>query len=256
MFPIRDSIPSRSAPMMTWALIGINILVFFFERALPPEQLQAVIYWFGIVPARYTHPQWAMWLGLPVDNYWPFLTSMFLHGGWLHIISNLWTLWIFGDNVEDRMGPLRFLVFYLSCGVIAGLVHWATNMNSTVPTIGASGAISGVLGAYLLLYPRAHIITLIPLFFYPLFVAVPSIVFIFVWFGSQLFSGVASLVGPGQVGGVAWWAHIGGFLAGLVLCKLFLDPARKGRFYADELTYEQAWDVELGGHGHTRPYQD
>ncbi len=256
MFPIRDTIPGRSPPLMVWGLIGINVLVFFVERALPPEQLQAVFYWFGIVPARYTHPQWAMWLGLPVDNYWPFLTSMFLHGGWLHIISNMWTLWIFGDNVEDRMGPLRFFCFYLLCGVIAGLVHWATNMNSTVPTIGASGAIAGVLGAYLLLYPRAHVITLIPLLFYPLFVALPAVVFIFVWFGAQLFSGMAALLGPGAAGGVAWWAHVGGFLAGLALCKLFLDPARTGAFHRDELSCEQAWDARLGNPAHHRTYQD
>jgi len=256
MFPIRDTIPSRSPPLMTWGLIGVNILVFFFERALPPEQLKAVFYWFGIVPARYTHPEWATWFGLPVDNYWPFLTSMFLHGGWMHIISNMWTLWIFGDNVEDRMGPWRFLCFYLLCGILAGVVHWGTNMHSTIPTVGASGAISGVLGAYLLLYPRAHIITLVPLFFYPLFVAVPALVFFFVWFGTQLLSGVASLAAAGVVGGVAWWAHIGGFLAGLVLCRLFLDPARKGIHYLDELTYEQAWDAELGDPGRNRTLQD
>ncbi|HEB77502.1 MAG TPA: rhomboid family intramembrane serine protease [Methylothermaceae bacterium] len=244
MFPVRDTIPSQTPPLMTWALIGANCAVFLLELAMPAEQLQAMFYWFGVVPARYTHPDWAVWLGLPVDNYWPFLTSMFLHGGWLHIISNMWTLWIFGDNVEDRMGPWRFLVFYLLCGVIAGVVHWVTNLHSTVPTIGASGAISGVLGAYFLLYPRAHIITLIPLFFYPLFVALPAATFALIWFFTQLFSGVTALLGPGQVGGVAWWAHIGGFIAGMALCKLFLDPNRRRR-YKDEMTFESAWDVEL-----------
>jgi len=244
MFPVRDTVPSRSPPLMTWALIGANAAVFLLELAMPPRQLQALFYWFGIVPARYTHPDWAVWLGLPVDDYWPFLTSMFLHGGWLHIISNMWTLWIFGDNVEDRMGPWRFLAFYLLCGLVAGVTHWATNMDSTVPTIGASGAIAGVLGAYFLLYPRAHIITLIPVFFYPLFVALPAATFALIWFFAQLFSGVSVLIGPGQVGGVAWWAHIGGFVAGMALCKLFLDPERR-RPFRDETTFESAWDVAL-----------
>ncbi len=245
MFPVRDTVPSHSPPLMTWALIGANCAVFLFELALSPAQLQAMFYWFGIVPARYTHPEWAMILGLPVDDYWPFLTSMFLHGGWLHLISNMWALWIFGDNVEDRMGPWRFLIFYLLCGIVAGVVHWATNLHSPVPTVGASGAIAGVMGAYLLLYPRAHIITLIPLFFYPLFVALPAATFILIWFFSQLFPGVAALLGPEQVGGVAWWAHIGGFIAGMILCKPFLDPKRRQTFYKDEFSFESAWDVDL-----------
>ncbi len=245
MFPIRDTIPSHAPPLMTWAIIGANTAVFLFELSLSPQQLEAVFYWFGLVPARYSHPEWAMLLGFPVDNYWPFLTSMFLHSGWMHFIGNMWTLWIFGDNVEDRMGPVRFLFFYLLCGLIAAAVHWFTNLHSTVPTIGASGAISGVLGAYFLLFPRAYIITLIPIFFYPLFVAIPAVTFALIWFFSQLFSGAAALLGPGQVGGIAWWAHIGGFIAGVLLCKLFVHPGRKHAPYKDEVDYDNAWDIKL-----------
>ena len=149
MIPVRDTIPHRHTPVVTWALIAVNIIVFFYELSLEPEDLERLFYLFGVVPARYTHPEWALQIGLPVDDYWPFLTCMFLHGGWGHVIGNMWTLWIFGDNVEDRMGPGRFLIFYLLMGVLAGVTHWFTNAQSAVPTVGASGAIAGVLGAYL-----------------------------------------------------------------------------------------------------------
>ena len=153
MFPIQDSVPSRSVPVVTRALILINAIVFFFELSLPQASVEQLFYLFGIVPARFTHPDWAAYVGFPVDSYWPFLTHQFLHGGWLHIIFNMWTLWIFGDNVEDRMGPLRFGIFYLTCGILAGVTQLLTNSDSTVPSVGASGAIAGVLGAYLLLFP-------------------------------------------------------------------------------------------------------
>src|ERR1700736_3069892 len=149
MFPIKDSVPSRSVPVVTRALILINVLVFFFELMFPQQSVEQIFYLFGIVPARFTHPDWATSVGFPPESLWPFVTSLFLHGGFLHILANMWTLWIFGDNVEDRMGPLRFLTFFLLCGVASGLMHWMTNPDSTVPTIGASGAIAGVLGAYL-----------------------------------------------------------------------------------------------------------
>ncbi len=131
--------------------------MFLLEISLPEQGLERLFYLFGIVPARYTHPEWAAYVGFPVDDYWPFLTSMFLHGGWLHILANMWTLWIFGNNVEDRMGPGRFLLFYLTCGIAAGVVHLMTNPTSTVPTVGASGAIAGVMGAYFVLFPHAQV---------------------------------------------------------------------------------------------------
>ena len=240
MFPIRDTIPRRNVPVMTWTLILVNCIVFLFEIGLPPDALERFFYFFGIVPARYSHPAWAAWVGLPVDDYWPFVTSMFLHGGWMHIIGNMWTLWIFGDNVEDRMGPVRFLVFYLICGVTAGIVHWFTNPGSTVPTVGASGAIAGVLGAYFYLFPYSRVVVLVPILFFPFFFELPALTYLGFWALSQVFSGALVLAGPQQVGGVAWWAHVGGFAAGFLLQFFFVRrgyraPAR------DEYGLESAW---------------
>src|SRR5256885_12376835 len=167
MFPIQDSVPSRSVPVVTRALILINVIVFFFELMLPRQGLEQLFYLFGLVPARFTHPDWAAYVGFPVDSYWPILTHQFLHGGWLHIIANMWTLWIFGDNVEDRMGSGRFAIFYLLCGRIACLTQVLVTPNATIPSVGASGAIAGVLGAYFLFFPTARLIVLIPILFVP-----------------------------------------------------------------------------------------
>jgi membrane associated rhomboid family serine protease len=220
----------------------VNGAVFVFELMLPEPVLQGFFYYFGLVPARYSHPEFAQWLGLPVDNYWPFITSMFLHGGWLHIIGNMWTLYIFGDNVEERMGTWRYVGFYFVCGIIAGLVHYFTNINSTLPTVGASGAVAGVLGAYFLLFPNARVITLIPLFFLPIFVEIPAVVYLGFWAFSQVFSGVLMLGVPEDVGGVAFWAHVGGFVAGVVLHWFFVkDKRRIRRLSLDELGLEGAW---------------
>lgn len=229
MFPLRDTIPSHRAPVCMYVLIALNGLVFLFQLGLSERDLRNLFYLFGIVPARFSHPDWAVAMGFPADDYWPFLTSMFLHGGWLHVLSNLYILYIFGDNVEDRMGPLRFLGFYLVCGIAAGVLHWWTNPSSTVPTIGASGAIAGVMGAYLRMFPHARVLTLVPIFFYPLFIEVPAFVFLLFWFWTQFFSGTLSLVAAQQAGGIAWWAHIGGFVAGLVLFRFFLRPVRQRR---------------------------
>lgn len=207
---------------MIWVLILVNGTIFFFELTFSPLLREQFFYLFGIVPARFTHPEWAAWIGFPIDTYWPFLTHMFLHGGWVHIIGNLWTLWIFGDNIEDRMGPARFLVFYLICGLVGGIVHWITNPDSTVPAVGASGAIAGVMGAYLLLFPLARVVVLFPVFFWPFFFEVHAIAYLGVWFLTQVFSGMAALGSPQQVGGVAWWAHAGGFAAGVLLHSLFI----------------------------------
>jgi membrane associated rhomboid family serine protease len=243
LIPIRDTIPRRSTPLVTWALIAVNVAVFLYELSLNPKELELFFYLFGLVPARYAHPEWARWVGFPIDDYWPFLTSMFLHGGWAHIIGNMWSLWIFGDNVEDKMGRLRFLLFYLLTGLAAGLIHWFTNANSTVPTVGASGAIAGVLGAYFVLFPRARIIALFPIFFFPFFFEVPAVVYLLFWFLSQLVGGALAGIGPDNVGGVAWWAHVGGFASGVLLHRLFL-PSRESaprRFERDEYGIEGAW---------------
>src|SRR6202030_358116 len=196
MIPIQDSVPSRSVPVVTRALILINVLVFFFELMLPRESLEQLVYLFGLVPARFSHPDWAAAMGFPIDNYWPILTHQFLHGGWFHIIANMWTLWIFGDNVEDRMGSGRFAIFYLLCGCIAGLTHMLTNPDSTVPSVGASGAIAGVLGAYLLFFPTARLVVMLPILFFPFFFEVPAVLYLGFWFFSQLFSCTTALAGP------------------------------------------------------------
>jgi membrane associated rhomboid family serine protease len=242
MLPIRDTIVGRNPPIVTWVLILVNSVVFLFELTMPEPALEQFFYLFGLVPARYTHPTWALWVGLPMNDYWPFLTSMFLHGGWMHIIGNMWTLWIFGDNVEDRMGPMRFVFFYLLCGLAAGLVHWFTNLDSTLPTVGASGAIAGVLGAYFFLFPYARVIVLVPVFFLPFFFELPALVYLGFWALSQVLSGTLALAGPRDVGGVAWWAHVGGFMAGIVLHFLFVQRGDAYRQPSrDEYAMESAW---------------
>jgi len=216
MIPIRDAIRSKNFPAVNVLIIGLNVAAFLWELAQGPD-LQQVFYLYGIVPLRYSNPEIpSHFTGF--GQYLPFLTSMFLHGGFLHILMNMWFLYIFGDNVEDRLGHVRYLIFYLLCGVAAGLVHVFTNWNSNFPTIGASGAISGVMGAYLLLYPRSKILTLVFIFFFIQFIEIPAFIFLGIWFALQLLSASAS---SGNVGGVAFWAHIGGFVAGLIFIKIF-----------------------------------
>ena len=252
MLPISDTVPRRNPPVMTWILILANVIVFLFELMMPEYAREQFFYFFGIVPARFTHPAWAAWVGFPIDDYWPFLTSMFLHSGWLHIIGNMWTLWIFGDNVEDRMGPTRFLFFYLLCGIAAGIVHSFTNPDSTVPAVGASGAIAGVLGAYFFLFPYARIVVLIPIFIFPFFFEMPALIYLGFWILTQVFSGVLALATPEQVGGVAWWAHVGGFTTGIILHFFFV---KRGDAYRrpvrDEYGLENAW-VPYRYWGHNR----
>ena len=227
MIPLRDANPSRGVPIVTLALIALNCLVFLYELALPPAGLEQLVFTFGMVPAKL--------MAFPTDPgvsfgdaTLPFLTSMFLHGGWLHLIGNMWFLWIFGDNVEDYLGHVRFLLFYLLCGLAASVAHLAFNLNSTIPTLGASGAIAGVLGAYLLLFPGARILTLVPVFFVWL-MELPAYVILIYWFALQLLQGTATLAESAPGGGVAWWAHVGGFVAGLALVKIV--ASRRRRYY-------------------------
>jgi len=229
MFPIQDTVPRRESPFVTWAIILINGIVFLIELSLPPDALRAFLYHFGVVPARYMHPDVA---GPPL-GFLPFLTGMFVHGGWTHFIGNMWCLWLFGDNVEDRLGHVRYLGFYLICGLVSGITHVLFNPGSIVPAIGASGAISGIMGAYLVMFPTASVITLIPLFFIPYFVEIPAVIYLGVWFISQLFSGTFSLI-AGISGGIAWWAHIGGFLSGILLLPAFRKRRRSYRVYYDD----------------------
>ena len=211
MIPLRDDIPASRFPAATLAIIGLNALVFFQELRLGPG-LQDFLLSHGVIPAR-----------LSVT---PFFTSMFLHGGWLHLIGNMWTLWIFGDNVEDRLGRLRYIGLYLVGGLAAAILHVITNAGSPVPTLGASGAIAAVMGAYFRFYPFARVETLIPPFFFgPTFV-LPAVLFLGWWFLLQFFNGTLSLGVRGEgFSGVAWWAHVGGFLFGLVACL----PAKRRR---------------------------
>ncbi|HLN59557.1 MAG TPA: rhomboid family intramembrane serine protease [Thermoanaerobaculia bacterium] len=223
MIPIRDTIPRQHFPFAVWTLIAVNIVVFIYELKVPRDLTEQFIYLFGLVPARFTDPGWAASVGFP-HTYWPFLTTMFLHGGWLHIIGNMWVLWIFGDNVEDRMGPVRFLLFYLLCGLAAGAVHVLTNPRSQVPAVGASGAIAGVMAAYFVLFPRARIVAMFPIFFYPVFFQVPAFIYLGFWFLTQFFSGTLAIASQREVSGIAWWAHVGGFGAGILTFSLFLRP--------------------------------
>lgn len=223
MIPLRDNIPTLHRPYMVWTILALNILVFLDVLALSSSQQHLFFHLFGVVPARFFHPDWAMWRGYPDGGSIAFVTHMFLHAGWLHIIANMWSLWIFADNIEDVMGPLRFAVFYLLCGLCALAVHMVTSPDSTVPVVGASGAIGGIMGAYFALYPHARVVTMIPIFFFPLIVEVPALFFLGAWFLSQVFSG---LVSSADGGGVAWWAHIGGFVAGMLLLRFFRDNTR------------------------------
>jgi membrane associated rhomboid family serine protease len=216
LIPIRDDNPTGRIPFVTRALIVVNAALFLYELSLG-DALRAFMYEWGMVPLRLT-------AALEVGNEplaapaATLLTSTFLHGGWMHLIGNMWYLWIFGDNVEDRLGHVRFLIFYLVAGVFAGLVHYLTAATSQVPTVGASGAIAAVLGGYLVAFPRARVLTLVPLFVFIQFVWLPAVLVLGLWFFYQFFSGALSL-SYGATGGVAWWAHIGGFVFGLVAMR-------------------------------------
>lgn len=229
MIPLYDTIPSRNPPVATWFLIGVNVLVFILEVRLPERELLGALYTFGLVPAELT-------FGAPA--WWTLVTCIFLHGGWLHLFANMWALWIFGDNVEDRTGPARFVAFYVLCGAIAAATEYALNPTSTAPVIGASGAIAGVMGAYLAMFRHARIVLLIPILFWPVFVQVSAVFFLFYWLLVQLLSG--GLEPTGQSGGVAYGAHVGGFVAGLLLHRLFV-PRPPRRFAGDEGALEYAW---------------
>jgi membrane associated rhomboid family serine protease len=225
MIPFRDDIPARRYPVITVLLIIANIGVFLYQLSLPPSAAAAFVERFGMVPGELTGivtlPSGPALLGV--------FTSMFLHGGWFHLIGNLWYLWLFGDNVEDRMGHFRFLAFYLVSGVAAAAVHVLSDPGGTVPAIGASGAISGVLGAYLVFYPFARILTLVPLFFVWPVVELPAMLVLGSWFVVQILNGAAAFsISNGTTGGVAWWAHVGGFAAGMILARV-VAPARRLR---------------------------
>ena len=213
MIPLRDVIPSRTFPFFTVTLIVLNSVAFLFELSLPDRAIQSFLSTYGVVPARF--------------DVLTIFTSMFLHGGWLHFLGNMLYLWIFGDNVEDRLGHARFVVFYLLCGAAAAFAHVWVNPASTIPTIGASGAIAGVLGAYFVLYPHSRVLALVPLFIIWELIEVPATIFLGIWFVMQFFSGVGSLTKASvETGGVAFWAHVAGFLAGIAAVLVLKKPSR------------------------------
>jgi membrane associated rhomboid family serine protease len=218
VIPLRDENPSSRTPVVTRALIGLNVLLFLYELVLGPELREFMLAW-GLVPLRLT---FALQGGGDVAGAGAtLLTSMFLHGGWMHLLGNMWYLAIFGDNVEDRFGRGPYLAFYLASGLAGGLLHYGFSRMSPVPTVGASGAIAGVLGAYLVAFPRARVLTLVPFFFFFQLLALPAAVVLGLWFLFQFFSGALSLAWSATGGGVAWWGHIGGFGFGVIAMALF-----------------------------------
>ena len=229
MLPIRDDAPRTTTPYVNYFLVALNVAVFLFELSLGPRSRMVFMFQFGFVPenvSSFLHGG----VGYVVPAFLPVFTSMFMHASWLHIIFNMWALWIFGDNVEDALGHFRYLVFYLVSGIAASALHYVFNLNSQVPSVGASGAIAGVMGAYFVLFPAARVLTLVPLFFL-FFWWLPAWVFLGYWFVIQFLSGAATTIAyTSQTGGgVAFWAHVGGFAAGIVMIKLF--PGRTRRFY-------------------------
>ena len=238
MIPLRDNIPSRTIPFVNYVVIALCALVFLAQLS-ERRGRGTLVERYGMIPVRVLHPHRPIQVPVlepvrtpfghvvvrkstrlveksAVPSFLTILTCIFLHGGWMHFLGNMWFLYIFGDNVEDRFGHLGYALFYLACGVLASMTHLVTNLGSTVPTIGASGAIAGVMGAYFLLYPRAKVLTVVPIFFFLEMIVLPAPLFLGVWFLIQFFQGAFAITSM-QSTGVAWWAHIGGFLAGLIL---------------------------------------
>jgi membrane associated rhomboid family serine protease len=224
--PLKDLNPRRSYPVINTTLILVNVAVFIYQYTLPPHAFKMFITANATVPARF--PAWLAGHAPFEVAFLPLLTSMFLHSGIAHIAGNMLFLWIFGDNVEDFYGHFTYLFFYLVCGVGSGLLHVLFNMNSTVPALGASGAISGVMGAYLILYPRSRILTLVFIFLVP----IPAVIILGYWFILQFLSAFESLGSMAPGGGVAWWAHVGGFLLGMLITMMTRGKQQSARWQA------------------------
>ena len=222
MIPLKDENPTETFPFVTILFIVMNAAVFAYEMFLGETNIEPFVRTMAVVPVEIGR-------GLAVREYPTLLTSLFLHGGLLHLLGNMLYLWIFGNNIEDALGHFRFILFYLLCGALASVTHIVLNASSNVPVIGASGAISGVLGAYLILYPRARVLTLVPLFFFIRIIRLPAFVIIGMWIVFQIVQGLPSLAADSAGGGVAWFAHIGGFFAGIALLPLFIRPRQVKR---------------------------
>jgi membrane associated rhomboid family serine protease len=237
VFPISDNNPTRITPVVTYALIGVNIFVFLYELSLTSSQLQQFFRLYALVPRELS----ASLAGIPINQPFPepltLITSQFLHGGFLHIFGNMLFLWIFGNNIEDKLGHVKYLIFYLACGVLAALTQWFFSTQSGIPSLGASGAIAGIMGAYIIRFPNARVRTLVFLGPFIVFPEIPAIFFLGIWFLQQALYGIASLNVPTNIGmesgGIAYWAHAGGFVFGAILgplLGLFADENRNGFF--------------------------
>lgn len=231
MFPIKDNNPSQTFPFVNWLIIIANIAAFVYEVKLG-ENAAAFIDEFALTPSKIPAINFDTLFSPQITIYSTFLTNTFLHGGIGHILGNMWTLFIFGDNVEDRMGHFRYLLFYLLSGVIASFTHFYLYQDSTVPALGASGAISAVMGAYMFLFPKAKIIFFIPIFFIiPLFIPIPAFIYLAFWFVGQFYNGTLTYYMGESSTGIAFWAHIGGFVSGAILFSFFLkSKKRKKKF--------------------------
>lgn len=237
MVPLNDENPTRSVAYITYAIILLNVLVFIYQLSLGPD-LEAFFRIWAVVPAKLTASLQGQPTGLPFPAWVTLFTSQFLHGGFLHIAGNMLFLWIFGNNIEDELGHLKFLIFYLACGALAAMTQWFFSMESMVPSLGASGAIAGVMGAYILRFPHARVLTLVPLGIIFWTFRIPAIFFLGFWFVQQAFYGVTSLGAPANIGmeggGIAYWAHAGGFVFGALLGVLLgLFPGQNTRKYYD-----------------------
>jgi membrane associated rhomboid family serine protease len=230
MIPIRTTAPTRYPAFVTWALIGVNCWVFFVQLGLSPVELEEFLLRYALIPVRYFDPSAYGDGQLALGDFVPFITMMFLHGGWLHLILNMWTLWLFGPAVEDRLGHIWFLLFYLGCGLAASATQLISDPYSEAPALGASGAVAGVLGCTMGLLPLSRVIIVVPVLFLPLFFEVHAVVYIGIWFMLQILQGTVALLQPSE-GGVAWWAHIGGFVAGLVIGPLIHQFESRYRIY-------------------------
>jgi membrane associated rhomboid family serine protease len=247
MFPLKDSIRIPFVPFSAYLIILTNAVIFLYQQSLGPNAAYNFSLHYGLVPRRYFDAEWAQISGLDAQSYLPFIAGTFMHGGWWHIVLNMWTLFIFGRSLEGRIGRFGFLTFYLVCGFIASFTHAYFNMDSTIPALGASGAIAGVLGAYAVTFPRAKITILVLIVILPLFFKIPALAYALVWFGFQFLEGFWDMAG-GSGSGIAWWAHVGGFLAGVIIIPLWrLGP---------DLTYDEErarlwgdWRDATAGHG-------
>lgn len=224
MVPLRDQNPIKITPYVTYVLIGLNIAVFLYEINLSPDQLDVFFRLFAVVPKELTASFRGINVNQPIPEWMTLFTAQFLHGGILHLGGNMLYLWVFGDNIEEVLGRVRFIIFYLGCGALASLAQWFFSAGSTVPSLGASGAIAGIMGAYIIRFPRAEILTLLPIFIIWTTIRVPAVFFLGFWFVQQAFYGIASLGASSNIGmeggGVAYWAHAGGFVFGVILGPL------------------------------------